>query len=83
MVSVAPVLPMPHHFVDRPRIPVVFARSRLASHDAGWQMVNAAAYLAGGLLFMWGSVPFFPAFSSEENLGAWMDKLLELLSFEQ
>lgn len=37
-----------------------------------WESVNAVVYKIGGLIFIFGSVLFFPAFEAYEDVGAWL-----------
>lgn len=58
---------MPHLFVNRPRLHRLGANPQDRSGHARWEKANAAAYTAGGVIFIMGSALFFPA------LSAWTD----------
>lgn len=64
---------MPHHFVNRLRSHP-FAGEELSRRDqVRWESASAVIYLLGGVLFVWGSVRFFPSLESQaENRGAWI-----------
>lgn len=63
---------MPHVFVDRPRLhDLIGDNPDLKSHFR-WETLNAVIYEAGGLVFIAGSICFFPALSAYANLGAWI-----------
>ncbi len=62
---------MPHMFTDRPRmlglnIPLTNTRGQFL-----WESFNAVLYKLGGLVFIAGSIMFFPQLAAWENLGAW------------
>jgi len=56
---------MPHLYLDRQREHALFGS---LDHNA-WQRLNADLYLAGGVLFVAGSVLFFPAFDAWADWG--------------
>lgn len=62
---------MPHLFLNRPRNFDLLATPEKAGRELVWESVNAAFYKIGGLIFIFGSVLFFPAFSAYVDLGAW------------
>jgi hypothetical protein len=64
---------MPHVFVHRRRLhhPVPGMGVGHARHVA-WERANTVVYLAGGVIFVAGSVLFFPRFESYADAGAWI-----------
>ena len=62
---------MPHMFTNRPRL-YALTGSR---HDLGkqfcWETINAVLYKIGGLVFILGSILFFPAMDAYRNIGCW------------
>ncbi|WP_180901727.1 YrhK family protein [Martelella soudanensis] len=63
---------MPHMFVNRPRLHDVIAETPADRKNFRWETINAMAYQAGGLIFIFGSICFFPALSAYADLGAWI-----------
>jgi hypothetical protein len=63
---------MPHAFVARPRIMDLTRDSPEARADFRWETINAVVYKLGGVLFVLGSVCFFPAFAAWADTGAWI-----------
>ncbi|MEM1315722.1 MAG: YrhK family protein [Pseudomonadota bacterium] len=63
---------MPHAFVARPRIMDLTRADPEARADFRWETFNAVAYKLGGVLFVAGSVCFFPALSAWSDVGAWI-----------
>ena len=63
---------MPHMFVNRPRLHDVIADTPAERKNFRWETINAIAYQAGGLIFILGSICFFPALSAYADLGAWI-----------
>lgn len=61
---------MPHLFTNRPRQHAVFGEEPTRRHHFRWETFNAAAYQIGGILFIAGSIFFFPALEAEMNIGA-------------
>ncbi|MGX1096773.1 YrhK family protein [Amorphus sp. MBR-141] len=62
---------MPHLFVNRPRLhDLVGEQPSLKTHFR-WETLNAIVYEAGGLVFIAGSICFFPALSAWADTGAW------------
>jgi hypothetical protein len=66
-------------FVNRPRLYAPGDLPLTSGKHATWEAINAACYLIGGVIFVVGSVCFFPALSSYQNLGAWLFVLGSLL----
>lgn len=63
---------MPHAFIARARImDLTRDDPELRSHFR-WESFNAAAYEIGGVLFVLGSVCFFPSLSAWADAGAWI-----------
>lgn len=63
---------LPHHFTNRPRLHSLVADAADLQTNFRWEAVNAAIYNLGGLVFMIGSVLFFPRFSAYADIGAWV-----------
>ena len=63
---------MPHHFVNRPRLHAPGGVRPGERSQFLWERANTVVYLVGGVLFVWGSILFFPALSSREDRGAWL-----------
>lgn len=63
---------MPHLFVDRPRHHDLAARTARPRDELRWETINTAVYLVGGVLFVWGSVLFFPRLEARSDRGAWI-----------
>jgi hypothetical protein len=63
---------MPHLFVNRPRLHNLTKNSRDLQAQFCWETVNAVLYKIGGVLFIVGSIFFFPRFEAYANLGAWI-----------
>ncbi|UOM34874.1 YrhK family protein [Acuticoccus sp. I52.16.1] len=63
---------MPHLFVNRPRVYDLLANEpQQVRKRYRWEALNAFLYKLGGLLFIVGSILFFPALAAWANLGAW------------
>ena len=62
---------MPHLFVNRPRIHDLTSGSTEFRTPFRWETINAVLYKIGGLVFIIGSVLFFPRFEAYADLGAW------------
>lgn len=63
---------MPHLFVNRPR---AFNLKRPASDRRAqfrWETINAMVYKVGGVMFVAGSIFFFPRFAAYESIGLWI-----------
>ena len=63
---------MPHLFVNRPREHGLASRHSGWRNNLTWETINTTVYLAGGVMFIWGSVLFFPEPESESDRGAWV-----------
>ena len=63
---------MPHMFVDRPRLLVPVDRRPSPQGQLRWETVNTTVYLVGGVLFVWGSLLFFPALEARSDRGVWL-----------
>jgi hypothetical protein len=62
---------MPHLFTNRPRLHDLTASSADIRAQFRWETINAVAYKLGGLVFIIGSILFFPAFEAYADVGAW------------
>ena len=62
---------MPHMFTNRPRLhDLTKGRADLQAHFR-WETINAVFYKIGGILFIIGSIFFFPRFEANADIGAW------------
>ncbi|MBW8640648.1 YrhK family protein [Hoeflea sp. WL0058] len=61
---------MPHLFVNRPRLHDLFNRKPSLRDQFRWETINAIAYKFGGVLFIAGSIMFFPSMEAYAFLGA-------------
>ncbi len=59
-------------FVNRPRELALVTRHPSARDNFRWETVNTGVYLIGGVMFIWGSVLFFPALEGRSDRGAWV-----------
>lgn len=62
---------MPHMFTNRHRIHDLTADRSDLRAQFRWETVNAVFYKVGGLVFIAGSVLFFPRFEAYADVGAW------------
>lgn len=62
---------MPHLFVNRPRLHDLTRSSAELRAQFRWETINAIFYKIGGVVFIVGSVLFFPRFEAYANIGAW------------
>lgn len=62
---------MPHMFTNRPRMYHLTAEPKNLRKQFRWETVNAVLYKLGGLVFILGSILFFPALDAYKNLGCW------------
>jgi hypothetical protein len=69
---------MPHLIANRPRF-YDLTRAPAVRGQLLWESINAVTYKVGGVIFLVGSVLFFPAFSRWADLGAWLFVLGSLL----
>ncbi|MEE4161632.1 MAG: YrhK family protein [Woeseiaceae bacterium] len=64
---------MPHLFVNRPRLHDLFSEDDSdLRRQFRWETLNAVVYKLGGLVFVAGSILFFPRFAAYADLGAWV-----------
>ncbi|MEW5423120.1 YrhK family protein [Amorphus sp. 3PC139-8] len=63
---------MPHLFVNRPRLHDLVGDDPDLRSNFRWETVNAVTYEVGGLVFIAGSICFFPALSAYADAGAWI-----------
>jgi len=52
---------MPHLFVNRPRLYDVVGKDPSLRDQFRWETINAVVYKLGGIVFIAGSVLFFPS----------------------
>jgi len=62
---------MPHLFTNRPRLHDLTRDSADLRAHFRWESINAVLYKIGGLVFIAGSVLFFPRFEEYADVGAW------------
>lgn len=62
---------MPHVFSNRPRLHDLTAPRPDLRAQFRWETINAISYKIGGLVFIVGSILFFPAFEAYADIGAW------------
>jgi hypothetical protein len=58
-------------FTNRPRLFDLTAPSPDLRRQFRWETINAVAYKIGGLVFIVGSILFFPRFEAYADIGAW------------
>ncbi len=63
---------MPHLFVIRPRLHDLLAGDKERARHFRWETINAIVYKLGGIIFIAGSVFFFPSLNAFINLGVWL-----------
>ncbi len=63
---------MPHLFVNRPRLHNLTSGNPELRDEFRWETINAVVYKLGGVVFIVGSVLFFPGMSAYADLGAWV-----------
>ena len=61
---------MPHMFTNRPRLHDLTKGSQDLRSQFRWETINAILYKIGGVLFIIGSIFFFPRFEAYADLGA-------------
>jgi hypothetical protein len=71
--------PVPHLFVNRPRKHGLAGQQPGGRANLTWETVNTTVYLVGGVMFIWGSVLFFPEAESRSDRGAWVFFFASLL----
>lgn len=62
---------MPHLFTNRQRRHDLSAAPGQAGRQFIWETVNAVLYKIGGVVFIIGSILFFPRFEAYADVGAW------------
>ncbi|NEV65257.1 YrhK family protein [Thiorhodococcus minor] len=62
---------MPHLFSNRPRLYDLTRGQSDSKAQFRWETINAILYKIGGLVFIVGSVLFFPRFEAYADWGAW------------
>ncbi len=63
---------MPHLFAARPRLHDLMHDEPSVRDNFRWETINAVIYKAGGVIFVIGSILFFPSLSAYADLGAWV-----------
>ncbi len=63
---------MPHLFVNRPRLHALVGEDPLLREEFRWETINAIVYKLGGVVFIAGSILFFPSMEAYADLGAWI-----------
>lgn len=63
---------MPHLFVNRPRCHDLASPTPSLHDQFRWETINAVLYQLGGLIFVAGSIFFFPSMEAYADLGAWL-----------
>jgi len=62
---------MPHLFINRRRLHDLTSGREDLRAQFRWETINAVLYLIGGMVFIVGSIFFFPMFEAYVNIGAW------------
>ena len=62
---------MPHMFTNRPRLMDLTKAHADLKSQFRWETINAVLYKIGGVVFIAGSILFFPAFEKYADYGAW------------
>ncbi len=62
---------MPHLFANRPRLHDLSSLPTDVRAQFRWETINAGLYKLGGLVFIVGSILFFPRFEAYADIGAW------------
>ncbi len=62
---------MPHPFVNRSRSLDLSRAPSDRSAQIRWENINAFVYAAGGVVFIAGSILFFPALEDYADISAW------------
>lgn len=70
---------MPHLFVNRPRLHNLTSGNPTLRNEFRWETINAVLYKVGGVVFIAGSILFFPSMGAYADLGAWIFILGSLL----
>lgn len=63
---------MPHMFTNRPRLHDLTKGRQDLRSQFRWETINAVLYKIGGILFIVGSIFFFPRYAAYADLGAWV-----------
>jgi hypothetical protein len=63
---------MPHMFVNRPRLINLTENQPDVHKQFLWETINAVFYKIGGIIFIIGSILFFPRFEKYADIAAWM-----------
>jgi len=63
---------MPHMFTSRPRLHDLTKGRQDLRSQFRWETINAVLYKIGGLMFIVGSIFFFPRYEAYADLGAWV-----------
>jgi len=63
---------MPHLIANRPRLYDLTGTRPGAREEFRWETINAVAYKVGGVIFVVGSILFFPALERWSDVGAWL-----------
>lgn len=63
---------MPHMFTNRPRLHDLTKGRQDLRSQFRWETINAVLYKIGGLMFIVGSIFFFPRYEAYADLGAWV-----------
>ncbi|MGE4536679.1 MAG: YrhK family protein [Desulfovibrio sp.] len=63
---------MPHMFANRIRLYDLTKDKANLQAQFRWETFNAALYKLGGLVFIAGSILFFPRFEAYQDIGAWI-----------
>lgn len=63
---------MPHLFVNRARLHDLIGDDANVKSQFRWETINAVSYEVGGVLFIAGSICFFPALEAWADVGAWI-----------
>jgi len=66
------VVKMPHMFVNRPRLHALAKGRDDVRRQFRWEIINAVLYKLGGIVFIAGSIFFFPRFAAYADWGAWV-----------
>ena len=62
---------MPHLFVNRSRLHGLTKDKADLRAQFRWEAINSVLYVIGGIVFIIGSIFFFPKFDAYANIGAW------------
>ena len=62
---------MPHLFVNRSRLHGLTKDKADLRAQFRWEAINSVLYVIGGIVFIIGSIFFFPKFEAYANIGAW------------